>query len=50
MNYKKRNKTNFYKSKFKPSLPLSIWEGIEKSKSEYVMWLDADGSMSQKTL
>jgi dolichol-phosphate mannosyltransferase len=28
-----------------PSLPMSIYEGIEKSKYEYVMWLDADGSM-----
>lgn len=28
-----------------PSLPLSIWEGINSSKTEYVAWLDADGSM-----
>ena len=27
------------------SLPLSIYEGISASKSKYVMWLDADGSM-----
>ncbi len=27
------------------SLPLSIYEGISASKSKFVMWLDADGSM-----
>lgn len=30
----------------KPSLPMSIWDGIEDSNLNYVMWLDADGSMS----
>lgn len=35
----------FIKRKNIPSLPLSIYEGIENSKMEYVMWLDADGSM-----
>ena len=29
----------------KKSLPRSIFYGIEKAMSEYVMWLDADGSM-----
>ena len=28
-----------------PSLPLSIYEGIEQSQYEYVMWMDADCSM-----
>lgn len=28
-----------------PSLPSSIYEGIVSSKSEYVLWMDADGSM-----
>ena len=28
-----------------PSLPLSIWEGINTSIYKNVMWLDADGSM-----
>jgi dolichol-phosphate mannosyltransferase len=28
-----------------PSLPLSIWEGIQFAPTEYVAWLDADGSM-----
>jgi len=28
-----------------PSLPMSIYEGIEKAGYDYVMWLDADGSM-----
>ena len=35
----------FHKRSAKPSLPMSIYEGIEKSKNDYVMWLDADGSM-----
>ena len=34
----------FVKKKKNPSLPLSIYEGIENSRMEYVMWLDADGS------
>lgn len=33
-----------------PSLPLSILEGITKSQSEYVMWLDADNSMNAKSV
>tara|TARA_Y100000816_G_C26018170_1_gene532584 strand:- start:159 stop:953 length:795 start_codon:yes stop_codon:yes gene_type:complete len=28
-----------------PSLPMSIYEGIERSSFDNVMWLDADGSM-----
>ena len=27
---------------------MSIWDGIELSKQKYVMWLDADGSMTSK--
>ena len=45
---KKEINLTFINRDSKPSLPLSIWEGIEKSKSKYVMWLDADGSMSPK--
>ena len=33
-----------------PSLPMSIYEGINKSNYEYVMWLDADGSMPATTI
>ena len=33
-----------------PSLPMSIWDGIERSKSEYVLWMDADGSMPAETV
>jgi dolichol-phosphate mannosyltransferase len=33
-----------------PSLPMSIWDGINDAKSEYVAWLDADGSMPIKDL
>lgn len=36
---------NLLKRKNPPSLPDSIYEGISNSKSEYVMWMDADGSM-----
>ena len=32
-----------------PSLPLAIWEGIQSSKYDYVLWMDADGSMPAKT-
>ena len=28
-----------------PSLPMAIWDGIDSSKYEYVLWMDADGSM-----
>lgn len=32
------------------SLPMSIFEGIEKSKYKYVAWMDADGSMPPRIL
>ena len=32
------------------SLPISIFTGIEKSKYENVMWLDADGSMDAESV
>jgi len=28
-----------------PSLPMAIWEGIAASKYEFILWMDADGSM-----
>ena len=34
----------------KPSLPMSLYEGINNSKYEYVAWLDADGSMPANIL
>tara|TARA_B100000925_G_C21963912_1_gene454628 strand:+ start:79 stop:858 length:780 start_codon:yes stop_codon:yes gene_type:complete len=36
--------------KDKNSLPLSILEGIKYSNNEYVMWLDADGSMPARDI
>jgi len=36
--------------KDEPSLPMSIYDGIIKAKYDYVMWLDADGSMPAKTI
>ena len=38
-------KIKFITRESKPSLPLSIWSGVEQSNFENVMWLDADGSM-----
>ena len=40
----------FIKRTNPPSLPMSIWEGINNSKSDYVVWLDADGSMPPTTI
>tara|TARA_B100001029_G_C15063999_1_gene461631 strand:- start:14667 stop:15479 length:813 start_codon:yes stop_codon:yes gene_type:complete len=42
---KENNKVKIIERNKQPSLPLSIWEGIENSTKEFVMWLDADGSM-----
>tara|TARA_B100001996_G_scaffold121944_1_gene92189 strand:+ start:8041 stop:8835 length:795 start_codon:yes stop_codon:yes gene_type:complete len=28
-----------------PSLPMSIWDGLLASKYDYILWMDADGSM-----
>tara|TARA_X000000950_G_scaffold289530_1_gene414883 strand:- start:13997 stop:14794 length:798 start_codon:yes stop_codon:yes gene_type:complete len=36
--------------KTEPSLPMAIYDGINKSNYEYVMWLDADGSMPAITI
>lgn len=33
-----------------PSLPKSILEGVKNSQNEFVMWLDADGSMDADSL
>lgn len=40
----------FYERTSSPSLPMSIWEGIEKSNSDYILWMDADGSMPASTV
>ena len=45
LNYIYQN-INLISRKEKPSLPLSIYQGIISAKYEYVMWLDADGSMT----
>ena len=39
-------KINIYQREGLRSLPMSIWDGIDNSRYEYVMWLDADGSMT----
>ena len=41
---------NLINRKKEPSLPMAIFEGIESSKFEFVMWLDADGSMPVETI
>ncbi len=43
-------RVNLIKRKDEPSLPMAIYEGVEVSKFEYVMWLDADGSMPVETI
>ena len=46
LNLNKKFKNIRFISRFNtPSLPMSIYEGIEKARYDYVMWLDADGSM-----
>tara|TARA_B100001250_G_scaffold400156_1_gene410365 strand:- start:295 stop:1080 length:786 start_codon:yes stop_codon:yes gene_type:complete len=47
LNEKYKN-VNLIRRKNPPSLPISIWEGIDSSQYDYVMWLDADGSMTAK--
>ena len=42
---KKYTNLRYIKRLVNKSLPMSILEGIEKSKFENVLWLDADGSM-----
>ena len=49
LNYIYQN-INLISRKEKPSLPLSIYQGIISAKYEYVMWLDADGSMPVETI
>ena len=36
--------------KDKGSLPMSIYEGVASSRFKYVMWLDADGSMTSEAI
>jgi len=47
---KNNKKIKIHSRTNEPSLPMSIWEGINLSDYEYVMWLDADGSMPAKTV
>jgi glycosyltransferase involved in cell wall biosynthesis len=50
-NFNNSNKNiKLLKRQSEPSLPMSIYEGINKSNYEYVMWLDADGSMPATTI
>ncbi len=45
----KNKRVKFFGRKSSPSLPLSIYEGINIAKYKNVMWLDADGSMSAES-
>ena len=44
------NNVKFIQRQDYPSLPLSINEGITNTQKEYVMWLDADGSMDIESI
>ena len=46
----KDSRVRLVKRSGRPSLPDSIWDGIEASQNEFVAWLDADGSMPISTL
>ena len=46
---KKNNRIKFFGRKPPKSLPLSIYDGINKAKYQNIMWLDADGSMSPES-
>jgi dolichol-phosphate mannosyltransferase len=41
---------SFIERSSKASLPLSIWDGINAATTDYVAWLDADGSMPIRDL
>jgi dolichol-phosphate mannosyltransferase len=47
---KENKKVKLIIRKEKPSLPMSIYEGIKKAEMKNVMWLDADGSMDAKSV
>ena len=47
---RKSNCISFIERTKKKSLPLSIYEGIENSRYNNVMWLDADGSMDIESI
>ena len=47
---KKYQNLSCFQRKGEKSLPMSIWDGINLSKYEYVMWLDADGSMGSEAV
>ena len=46
----KDNNVTLLERSAKPSLPMSIYDGICLAKNEVIMWLDADGSMPAATV
>ena len=46
----KYKNVHLYERTSEPSLPMSIWDGIKQSRSDYVLWMDADGSMPAKSV
>ncbi len=46
----KNNKINIFQRNSQRSLPMSILDGIKNSKNDFVMWLDADGSMGHEAV
>lgn len=45
-----KNNVKLLKRQDKPSLPMSIFDGIDYSETTHVCWLDADGSMPAEVL
>jgi len=50
-NYSEKNyRIRFIQRTINPSLPMSIYEGVKNANKEFVMWLDADGSMDANSV
>ena len=51
INYSEKNyRIRLIQRNINPSLPMSIYEGVKNSNKEFVMWLDADGSMDAQSV
>ena len=46
----KNNCVKFISRGNPPSLPMAIWDGINSSQYDYVLWMDADGSMPAESV
>lgn len=51
INYSEKNyRIRLIQRNINPSLPMSIFEGVKNANKEFVMWLDADGSMDANSV